>query len=273
MEQLIDIGGRAILEWLMGSVNDHVCMDIKKDTLLYRARRIKEENMMPVYKDGESGDYLCSDWAHSSERNFYGYNKRGSHVVRKKKITAGRLNTISQQCLYLATAESVAIAEMRPFRKCEYSLATVVVKQDLKLLDLRIKAIADSVLSTEKFQKIEAKNSIVAVYEEEPMAQILAELLARPCETNDTWIYEITQRLAASMLFVDFDGIIYTSSLSEDGDNVAMFRCESEDDGVAPEIAYDRCEPISSKIMMVDKLGFCATDIHCEGKKLKSEPW
>jgi hypothetical protein len=199
--------------------DDHT-ITLTQNELLYRARRIE------LKKANES----------DMENYFYGFSKKDSFVPPAKKVPENRANSKGIPCLYTSKDDITAIAEVRPFIGNDISVATIRPLRDLKLLDLFI----NPHLPHDEIFK-------------QPSYSIwfgIALPFSIPYECTSENEYLLTQCISEYIQLSGFDGIQYSSSLSEGGKNIALFNCKHEDDGGK----YDICEPICSHICTVKRI-------------------
>lgn len=96
-----------------------------------------------------------------------------------------------------------AIYEMRPAKKQTYSVAKGELKKKIQLADLQDAA---KYIESDEFR----------------IGNII-EKISEPNTDNDASFYKITQRLSNFIKAQGFNGIVYQSSLKENGVNVVLF--------------------------------------------------
>ena len=104
-------------------------LTIKKDSsLLYRARVYYEEKNIAERK--------CESASERNNNSFLGYSKTGSFIPPKGAFVGnGRANPSGITYLYTANDPLTAIAEVNPPLKAEVSVATIVAKENLRILN------------------------------------------------------------------------------------------------------------------------------------------
>jgi hypothetical protein len=132
-----------------------------------------------------------------------------------EKVTPGRLNPEGIPYLYVATDESTAIAEVRPWQKAAVSVARLRLLRDLKVANL-CRSVAEEVTGTE-------------LEDWEQGAKFTWDMVcgffAIPHHPEDSLRYLTTQYLAEAFKAAKFDGVQYDSSVSGSGQNIALFDC------------------------------------------------
>ncbi|MCL2442982.1 MAG: RES family NAD+ phosphorylase [Treponema sp.] len=198
---------------------------------LYRARKIKQGDENIINTGNE-------------EDGFYGFNKMNSFVCPTNKAQPNRANFEGVSCLYTAKddssviAEKTAISEIRPFIGKEISISTIRPKRDLKLFDLY-------------FHPQDQYEDII----KSPRSRFWLDIAIRfsiPYEKSNQNEYLLTQCLAEYFRQAGFDGIRYTSTMYEGGQNIAIFNCKHEDDGGN----YEICEPICSTTRFIKNIDY-----------------
>lgn len=142
-----------------------------------------------------------------SKHGFYGFSAAKSGIPPKKFRKDQRLSTKNDRYLYLAMDEATAIYEMRPAKNQIYSVAKGTLNQPAKLADLQ------DVSKYEDIADFELGNLISKISE--------------PNTDNDLAFYRITQRLSHYIKSQGLDGIVYNSSIRQDGINVLLFNPKS----------------------------------------------
>ena len=134
----------------------------------------------------------------------------------KNLSTFGRANPAGIPYLYLASNKETALAEVRPQNKENATIAEFLI-EDLLAVDLRNprKHISPFILQdTEKIGELSV---------ELPFLEILGQELTRPVLPFEAAInYTPTQYLCEFIKSKNYDGVIYSSSVS-DGFNFALF--------------------------------------------------
>lgn len=187
------------------------CAILLKGTKFYRARLISEEdkNELNQYRDVR----------------FYGFSSSGCGAPPPEKVDKdGRCNRVGQSVLYLAEDQYTALAETRPGKRKRVSIAEFNLKRDVKIIDIIYNESDDS-------------NSAIK--------QIALNFYIVQNENAD--YYRITQCISRIVKEAGFDGIRYSSSLSETGRNVVLF-----------DVAVAEC--INSKVYQIFSLLYYAEE-------------
>lgn len=166
--------------------------------------------------------------------NFYGFPQTECGCPPKKFRKDQRLSTTQDDFLYLALEMDTAIYEMRPSNKQYYSVAKGKLLKDVRLAEM---------------QDISKYND-VAEFE-------LSTLLSKVSEANtdnDEGFYRITQRLSQFIRSLNFDGIVYQSSIDDSGTNIMLFNSAMVEFTDTSVIAIDNvkaeytvCFPLSNE--------------------------
>lgn len=135
--------------------------------------------------------------------SFYGFPAKESGCPPEEFRKDQRLSTKEDEYLYLAMDMETAIYEMRPAKKQTYSVAKGKLKKEIQLADLQD---ASKYIESDEFR----------------IGNII-EKISEPNTDNDATFYKITQRLSNFIKTQGFDGIVYQSSLKENGVNVVLF--------------------------------------------------
>lgn len=135
--------------------------------------------------------------------SFYGFSAQQSGCPPKKFRQDQRLSTKNDKFLYLALDTETAIYEMRPAKNQTYSVAKGKLKQPVRLAELQ------DVSKYDEINDFEIGNIIAKISE--------------PNTDNDHAFYRITQRVAHFIKSKQFDGIVYNSSIKDNGVNILLF--------------------------------------------------
>lgn len=137
----------------------------------------------------------------------------------ESNVSEGRANPVGIPYLYTATDPKTAIAEIRPHKGENVSVAKFVVINDLKLADLRNprKTISPFSLSEDELSPL---------YSDMEYLCSLGEELSKPVVPRHARLeYLPSQYLCELIKNTGFDGVVYKSSVG-DGDNYAIFNDE-----------------------------------------------
>ena len=213
---------------------------------VYRARKVKPFERI-TNEDDPNG--------------FIGFGRKDSFVPKKEIIPKNRANFKGIPCLYASTSASTAIAEMRPYKGNQISVAEIKIRKGLKLFDFCLPPnhVGTHFNYAHPFDDIAPKdlNDFDANFFN--LRDKIACMFAIPYESSDNNEYLPTQYISEYVRNSNqFDGIKFTSSLSTDGENIVIFECKNEDDCQNKDDAYVICEPISSKLFNIEDVGYFA---------------
>lgn len=116
---------------------------------------------------------------------------------------SGRVNRINESVLYVAEDKYTALAEGRSGKRQITSIAEVELLRDVNLFEFRYIDSCPIEDSIEQIYHFIALEFYITVYDEKD--------------------YLITQYIARKLKQIGFDGVKYSSSLSESGMNIAIF--------------------------------------------------
>lgn len=159
---------------------------------------------------------------------FEGFDAEGSGAAPYEKTQAGRCNPEHVSFLYAADTVHTAVAEVRPYIRDAISVATLVPRHDLKLVDFYFEYDEHGAIMIDDafYHQMRADFTIVNKGNKED--------------------YLITQYLTLLAQNNGFDGIRFRSSLVRDGANYVLFSnssCEvrSSKMYIIPEVKYFVC--------------------------------
>lgn len=156
--------------------------------------------------------------------------------------TEGRANRQGLSFLYLATDERTSICEVRPNPGDYVSTGKFVSKEDLLLINL-------SDIDLLKFYKSTETLNLFFLFRD------LANDLSKPVSQNEKNTYLITQFLSDIIRKLNYDGLIFSSSLST-GENLVIFNGENFD--------YIKDSSILTKIQKINYT-FKEVNYHIDG--------
>lgn len=134
----------------------------------------------------------------------------------RESASEGRVNPKGQACLYLATKQDTALAEVRPWRGAYISLGVFRVIKDCKLIDF----------STDKLRSVDLllrKEQASTAEQASAIWGDIAYAFAKPLTKDDDLTeYLATQAIAEEFRKRGYDGVLYQSALGE-GKCVALF--------------------------------------------------
>lgn len=132
---------------------------------------------------------------------FYGFDAENSYVPPPEKASDMRANYRYIPYLYCSNNAYISIAEVRPQIGSEVSVATIMAKQTIKLLDFTLQ-------NSPKKKMIAAKRNLF---------HELSVLYSAPItEDDDTIEYIPTQFIAEYVKNLGYDGIAFSSSQTPD---------------------------------------------------------
>ena len=172
----------------------------------------------------------------SNDANFKGFNAKDSFVPPADKTLDCRANYKYIPYLYCANEPYTSVVEVRPRVGAKISVATIRIKEDLKLLDFTMRHGCPATLSEEK----------------ESLFEDLSELYSAPVtREDDTLTYIPTQYIAEYVKQLGYDGIAYKSALTPE---VAAYRSISanlKDRYNVVVFNYEKCEAVNSRVVEV----------------------
>lgn len=138
---------------------------------------------------------------------FWGFDIKGSgSIKRKSKIKEGRLNKKKQRHLYAAKDIQTALLEIRPTNKQSVSVAEIKILKKLKMFDF-----------TKQLDLTD--ETLVSLFND---FYFIAEKCSMPNYGDDDY-YKPTQEISDYICKLGYDGIIFSSSLSNTGKNILIF--------------------------------------------------
>ena len=162
---------------------------------------------------------------------FWGFDETESDAPPKEKAVAGRANPDFISYLYAAKVEETAISEIQPTNGQIISVAEIELKNDLNLFNFNFyEAFNNNQELLEKsLPEIKEKlgisfNKLRIIFE------TVSELFSKPSLGNPQ-NYLATQYLSEYIKSKGFDGLVYKSSLHEDGINIVLFDISKDEKG------------------------------------------
>lgn len=178
---------------------DYLSNNINIDSIYYRARigyKEKIKNNNSNYLD-KSTDFVYEPFK---------YQDIGSVPVKKSQ--EGRLNKKGESFLYLATDIETAISEVRPDPDHIVSVAKFKLIDNIKVVDFDKAFILLS----------ENENTI----KEFTFLAHIEQILSHPVTKDEKHLYFISQFFADVFRKIGFDGVLFSSSISQ-GQNLVVF--------------------------------------------------
>ena len=160
---------------------------------------------------------------------FFGFNAKDSFVSPIDKTRDLRANYKYIPYLYCSNNPYIASVEVRPMLGSSVSVATILVKEDLKLLDF-----------TGANRPPNMSNEKIKFFSD------LSNLYSKPVTyDDDTKDYIPTQFIAEYVKNLNYDGIIFKSSLVPEINKANLCRYN------AVVFNYNKCEAIKSNVWTV----------------------
>ncbi len=178
--------------------------------------QIELKKILPYVSSEMVADSQCFYRARINEDGIEPFPLKEMGAPPSQKATAGRANPFGISYLYVASNPSTAIAETRPHKKAQVSVATLSIINTLKLVDLRDPkaTVSPFRLSESQLKKAHASISLLIT---------LGEELTTPGAPNQANLEYLSSQYICELIKSDgYEGVIYKSSLG-DGDNYAVF--------------------------------------------------
>lgn len=186
-----------IIQMLLAYKN---CAEIKifKEAEFFRARIGIEDKKRSVIGGGFEGEDV-----------FVPYSGEKIGAPPPGIAGIGRLNRAGVTFLYAATDKYTAISEIRPHPGDVISIGKFVVNQDLRIFDLTDGQFLNFYLSDKSLKEFGKLNTF-------------AELMQQVIPPAERHVYSITQLIADCIRKMEFDGILFPSSVGS-GENLVVF--------------------------------------------------
>lgn len=182
---------------ILKSYLDNCKKSIKKGQAFYRARVGFQDKKRSKF-GGFEGEIIYVPYSNS-------------HIGAPPPYLAGigRINRAGISYLYSASDKYTAISEIRPHPGDFVSIGKFVLNKDCLIFDLTEVQFLNFYASDEKLDKFKQLNT-------------LTELLQKVIPPSERQAYNITQLIAECIRKLDFDGILFPSSVGQ-GDNLVLF--------------------------------------------------
>jgi RES domain len=192
-----------------------------------KGRDVKISDGTLLYRAQLGIDY---DPVNDEDGNQIGEEPHGFDEVRMKPLSnrakEGRVNPAGITVLYLASAEKVAVSEVRPWVGSELSVAQFEIVRDLKAVNLSVGHGLTSIGHL-TFAHLLGEEKADAETKEKAVWIDIDNAFSRPVTPSDDLAdYVPTQILAELFRDADYDAIIYRSQFGEKGYNIALFNPE-----------------------------------------------
>lgn len=171
---------------------------INKSSAFYRARIGYEDKKRSLFEGGFEGAVIYVPYSNSQ-------------IGAPPPYLAGfgRINRAGVSFLYCASDKYTAISEIRPHPGDIVSIGKFIVENDLLIFDLTEAQFLNYFLTDKKLDAFKKLNT-------------LTELMQKVIPPSERQAYNITQLIADCVRKLDFDGIIFPSSVG-DGHNLVVF--------------------------------------------------
>lgn len=190
----------------------------------------EKEVIIPVGTNLYRARYIENEEIDKSKRgtSFEGYDAEGSFVNKDNGWpTYGRMNPQGISVLYVSTDERTAITELHPYVNAKYSVATIMVKENLRVVDLS-----------------KSDSGIIDDFVR-PLSVLLQEKIS---EGSTNRHYILPQYVSSYCKYKEYDGICYRSKYATQTD------CRSGKGINYTIFNYEKCVPTGSKIKLVDRV-------------------
>ena len=157
----------------------------------------------------------------------------------RERAAAGRANPLGIPFLYLATDDNTTIAEMRPWKGQELSVATFRLREQIRLVDLTEAQSLES-----PFGAFSDLDSLRSMREDFGILTELSADLSTPVDPDRSGLdYLPTQYITEVIRSMNYDGLLFSSAVGT-GKNLVLFD-PSKAEGV--EVKIVKVEAISYK--------------------------
>lgn len=194
--------------------------ELKHQNRFFPENGLKEEHLEPFGK--HIGRYIEPNSqklyrARINESETLTLNKMGKPP--KKAVSNGRANPVGIPYLYLSSNIETAISEVRPHKGEKVTVAEFEIKKKLELADLR-----DPKRTISPFE-LNDDDELELIYKNMPFLSMLENELSKPIMPREARLeYLPTQYLCELFKKIGFHGIIFRSSIVEDGINYVIFK-------------------------------------------------
>ena len=138
------------------------------------------------------------------------------------KSKDGRISPRGISCLYLSNNIKTAISEVRPWLSQDVTVGTFEITKDMRCIDVSGDKTRGCYFDLSGAEGVESKAT--PEIREKYVWGGINESFSRPVHAGDEHIHYIpTQYLSAQFKAAEYDGIIYKSSLTNEGYNIALF--------------------------------------------------
>ncbi|MBP1222337.1 RES family NAD+ phosphorylase [Flavobacterium sp. 1355] len=186
---------------MLSEYSDCSKIKVKKKSEFYRARIGVENKKRSLFEGGFEGDLIFVPYSNSQ-------------IGAPPPLIAGigRLNRAGVSYLYSATDKYTAISEIRPHPGDVVSIGKFIVNKELLIFDLTESQFLNFFQSDESLDKFGKLNTFT-------------ELMQKVIPPLERHAYNITQLIADCIRKLNFDGILFPSSVGN-GENLVVFNPE-----------------------------------------------
>lgn len=218
---------------LMDDISTNPEIKIKINVELYRSRIIKDERKINI------------------SPGFFGYDSKESFVPPKEYACDMRANYRYIPYLYCSNHPYISLVEVRPRLGALVSIATIVAKEELNLLDFTN--------SNKPAKMTPAKENLFSD---------LSRLYSKPVTDGDeTKDYIPTQFIAEYAKNLGYDGIVFRSSLVPEINQFGIKRFN------IVVFNYSKCKPVKSNVIQISHSYLEGEQTDADIEKLKIDPY
>jgi len=235
---------------------------LKKGTVLYRARKISEQelpkdvinllkyvletmdkleqdNQVRINKDIITfiEEMTSEEWKQNYLQSgdlqnllFWGYEVEGSDAP-KNNTSHGRANPPGISYLYTASDVNTAISEIQPTIEQLISIAKITTSKRFNIFDFSFPgAYKNAPIMKKHMGEIKEQFNLSSFWELEIFFNTISDFFSKPTLGNTEYYYT-TQYLSELLKNMGFDGIKYKSSLKKKGANIVLFDTSKDENG------------------------------------------
>ncbi len=177
---------------------------VESKSAFYRARIGVENKKRSLFAGGFEGEMV-----------FVPYSNSKIGAPPPLVAGTGRLNRAGVSYLYSATDKYTAISEIRPHPGDVVSIGKFIVNKELLIFDLTESQFLNFFQSDKSLDKFDKLNTFT-------------ELMQKVIPPSERHVYNITQLIADCIRKLNFDGILFPSSVGN-GENLVLFNPELMD--------------------------------------------
>lgn len=218
---------------LMGEIDTNPEITVNKTQKLYRSRIIKDKDKI------------------NNVRGFFGFDADASFVPPVEYTSDMRANYRYIPYLYCSNHPYLAVVEVRPRLGSRVSIATIIAKEELTLLDFT---------NTHKPSRMtQAKENLFSD---------LSGLFSKPvADEDDIKDYIPTQYIAEYAKNLGYDGIVYRSSLVPEINRAGINRFN------VVVFNHSKCEAIKSNVIQISNAYLEVIQTESDTDKMEIVPY